>query len=109
MAAPDVKKTATGDRSPSRISARRANRWDPCPAATRGSRGATAPGSRPESFFRLSAQGAMRALKCPRQGYNDRSERLFDLKGLSLFTLWKDNAEVLVEGWEKQAENTPKR
>jgi hypothetical protein len=30
------------------------------------------------------------------------SEHLFDLRGLSLCTLWSDTAQVLVEGWEKQ-------
>ena len=30
------------------------------------------------------------------------SEHLFDLKGLSLCTLWSDTAQVLVEGWKKQ-------
>ncbi len=31
------------------------------------------------------------------------SKRLFDLKGLSLCTLWTDKAQILIEGWEKQA------
>ena len=30
------------------------------------------------------------------------SKRLFDLKGLSLCTLWVDKAQVGVEGWEKE-------
>jgi len=30
------------------------------------------------------------------------SERPFDLKTLSVFTLWQDNAQVIVEGWEQQ-------
>ena len=30
------------------------------------------------------------------------SKRLFDLKVLSICTLWSDTAQVLVEGWEKQ-------
>jgi hypothetical protein len=30
------------------------------------------------------------------------SKRPFDLKGLSLCTLWTDKAQVLVEGWEKE-------
>jgi hypothetical protein len=35
------------------------------------------------------------------------SKRLFDLKGLSLCTLWTDKAQVCVEGWEKEAKSTP--
>jgi hypothetical protein len=31
------------------------------------------------------------------------SKRLFDLKKLSLCTLWTDTVQILVEGWEKQA------
>ena len=34
---------------------------------------------------------------------NVKSKRLFDLKRLSLWTLWKDDAQVLVEGWENEA------
>jgi hypothetical protein len=30
------------------------------------------------------------------------SEHLFGLRALSLCTLWRDKAQVLVEGWEKQ-------
>ena len=30
------------------------------------------------------------------------SERPFDLKGLSLCTLWTDKAQILIEGWEKE-------
>jgi hypothetical protein len=30
------------------------------------------------------------------------SERSFDLKALSLCTMWKDAIQVLVEGWEKE-------
>ncbi len=30
------------------------------------------------------------------------SKHLFDLKGLSLCTLWADKAQILVEGWEKE-------
>jgi hypothetical protein len=30
------------------------------------------------------------------------SKRLFDLKGLSLCTLWTDKAQILMEGWEKE-------
>jgi hypothetical protein len=30
------------------------------------------------------------------------SKHLFDLKGLSLCTLWTDKAQICVEGWEKE-------